>query len=88
MGSDPRGLRMSVQLDALIKQADALPLQDQLRLAALVLEHASRKLVTRAPRRKWNEIRGIVPYPLADRDAQTWVSRTRRESDEHRNLPR
>lgn len=36
------------------------------------------------PRRHWSEIRGIVPYPMCGEDAQEWVSRTRRESDEHR----
>lgn len=83
---------MSVQLDILIKQTDALSLSDQLRLAALVLERARRTLrekpsVTARPRRKWSEIRGIVRYPLTGGDAQAWVSRTRRESDEQRSTP-
>lgn len=34
--------------------------------------------------RKWSEIRGIVPYPMCGEDAQQWVTRTRREDDEHR----
>ena len=33
---------------------------------------------------KWSEICGLFPYPLADEDAQTWVTRTRREGDEQR----
>jgi len=36
------------------------------------------------PGRKWSEIAGIVPYPMFGEDAQEWVTRTRRESDEHR----
>ena len=28
--------------------------------------------------RKWEEIRGKAPYPLVGEDAQTWVSRNRK----------
>ena len=75
---------MSVQLDAILKQADALPLRDQLRLAAYIIERASQNVAS-TPRRKWSEIRGSVPYPLTGTDAQAWVTRSRRESDAHRN---
>ena len=34
--------------------------------------------------RDWAEIRGKAPYPLLGEDAQNWVSRTRKESDEQR----
>ncbi len=34
---------------------------------------------------KLSEFRGIVKYPLLGEDAQQWVSRTRREGDEHRD---
>jgi len=29
-------------------------------------------------------VRGIAPHLLAGEDAQAWVSRSRREADEHR----
>ncbi len=35
-------------------------------------------------RRKWAEIAGKAPYPLAGEDAQQWVSRTRREASHKR----
>jgi hypothetical protein len=35
-------------------------------------------------RRSWREIRGSVEYPQCGEDAQAWVTRGRRESDEHR----
>jgi len=35
-------------------------------------------------RRLWRDIRGSVTYPMVGADAQAWVSRTRRESDESR----
>ncbi len=37
-----------------------------------------------ADRRKWSEICGKAPYPLTDEDAQTWVTKSRKESDERR----
>ncbi len=39
-----------------------------------------------ARRRAWREIRGSVAHPLFGEDAQDWVTRTRREQDERRNL--
>jgi hypothetical protein len=35
-------------------------------------------------RRKWSDLAGRAPYPMCGEDAQQWVSRTRRESDDHR----
>ena len=34
--------------------------------------------------RAWSEIAGTAPYPMVGEDAQAWVTRTRREGDEHR----
>ena len=34
--------------------------------------------------RSWSEIAGAAAYPLVGEDAQAWVTRTRREGDEHR----
>ena len=36
------------------------------------------------PRPRWTDLRGIAPNLLDGEDAQAWVSRNRRESDEHR----
>jgi hypothetical protein len=35
----------------------------------------------------WSRLRGRMPYPAFGEDAQTWVSRTREETDEHRGRP-
>ena len=76
---------MSVQLlENLKKQAESLPVQEQLQLAAYLLEQASKVHVPAPERPKWSEIRGLFAHPLTGEDAQAWVSRTRRESDEHR----
>ena len=37
------------------------------------------------PTYDWMSVRGIAPDLLGGEDAQEWVSRTRREADEHRD---
>ncbi|MCE5238412.1 hypothetical protein LLH23_07950 [bacterium] len=37
-----------------------------------------------AARPRWEDYAGSAPYPLCSEDAQEWVTRTRRESDEVR----
>ncbi|MEJ6486342.1 hypothetical protein N0Y54_34645 [Nostoc punctiforme UO1] len=44
-----------------------------------------KKYITQAqPKRKWSDLKGKALYPLLGEDAAEWVSRTRREGDEHR----
>ena len=70
-------------LEMLMKQANTLTVDEQLQLAAYLVQEARKGYVpTRG--RKWQEIYGSAPYPLAGEDAQDWVTRTRRESDEQR----
>jgi hypothetical protein len=71
-------------LEGLIKQADALTLDEQLSLIAHLAEKARQASQAHTPRRKWREIRGVVAYPMCGEDAQAWVSRSRREADEQR----
>ena len=71
---------MSTELDELLKKAENLSDAERLRL----LEHLTRKAPHTRAARQWREISGAAPYPLLEEDAQSWVSRTRRESDEHR----
>lgn len=75
---------MSIIYDELRKQADVLQLDEQLRLAAYLLERA-RSVVSRETQPyKWRDICGRYPYPMLGEDAQTWVTRTRCESDAQR----
>ena len=71
---------VSTELDELIKRTEGLSPEDRQRL----LEHLSHSVSTGRGHRQWREIRGAPPYPLVEEDAQMWVSRTRREGDEHR----
>lgn len=75
---------MSAQLDSLLKQIDLLTADDQLRLVSYVAEKARRKMPLARTRRKWKDVCGMLPYPALGEDAQAYISRTRREGDEHR----
>lgn len=72
-------------LKTLMKEAEALSVDDQLRLASHLIERVRNAQSSPAPRRKWSEIRGMAHLPPG-LDAQEWVSRIRRESDEARGL--
>ena len=71
-------------LKELKEKAGALTMEEDLEL----IDHLVHKIRTghgeTPPKRKWNEIRGAAPYPLTGEDAQTWVTRTRQESDRQR----
>jgi hypothetical protein len=73
-----------VLLNDMIKQADRLTPDEQLRLATYLVDRAQAAYPAVKPRRKWAEIRGIARPSLFGEDAQAWVSRTQREGDERR----
>jgi len=68
----------------IVRQAEALPLEEQLYLITLLAEKAQQAYRPAVSRRRWREICGAAPYPLMGEDAQAWVSRTRQEDDEAR----
>jgi negative regulator of sigma E activity len=70
--------------DEVVKQVDTLRVEEQLRLAAHILERVRQAVAQEETRHKWTDIRGLATYPMLGEDAQAWVSRTRRESDERR----
>jgi hypothetical protein len=74
----------SQDLIEIMRRAESLSPDEQLELIAHLAETS--RLAGQQPkaRRDWREIRGSAPYPLTGEDAQAWVSRTRRESDEAR----
>jgi pyruvate-formate lyase-activating enzyme len=65
-------------LHNLIKMADSLTVEEQLRLARHLVEKARTRHPS-TPRRKWRELRGLARPSLLGEDAQAWVSRTRME---------
>ena len=65
-------------IDDILSQADQLPVEEQLALAAKVLERARAKVrQTSAPR--WRSVRGRYGYPAVGDDAQRWINQLRDE---------
>ena len=77
----------TTQEQAVLAAWQALP-PDQRQEALDYMEYLHYRLGHQRPRRKWQEILGAAAEPLAGEDAQTWITRTRRESDEHREQRR
>jgi hypothetical protein len=74
-----------ITLTAVADLAAQLPPAEQKQLAESILRRLTAPAASDGPRRRlWREIRGSVEYPLCGEDAQAWVTRGRRESDEHR----
>jgi hypothetical protein len=73
---------MSSQLlKELMKQSKSLSGKEKMDLIMYLARTAQQE---QKPARSFRDIRGALPYPAFGEDAQEWVSRTRRESDEHR----
>jgi hypothetical protein len=68
----------------IMKRADSLSPDEQLELISHLAQQARQAYGEPKPHRKWSDIMGIAPNLLNGEDAQEWVSRTRRESDESR----
>jgi hypothetical protein len=79
----------SITLAALADLAAQLPPAEQKQLAETILQRLASGSPPNGPRRRsWREIRGSVPYPACGEDAQAWVTRSRREAEEHRDKQR
>ena len=76
----------NTSLSQLVALAAQLPVAERRQLAETILRDlASEAQAANPPRRRaWSEIRGMAPYPLCGEDAQQWITRSRRESDEQR----
>lgn len=68
------------ELDDLVRRATALTADDQLRLAATLIEQA-RQQKQDTPPAYWRDLRGRVPEPALGDDAQAWVTRTREQGN-------
>ena len=80
---------MSAQLlDLLTEQSQQLTEDEQLMLAMRLIDRVRQGGATQSQpsQRKWRDLQGAFPYPLAGENAQTWVTRTRREGDERREV--
>jgi len=72
-------------LEEMIGKADLLTTDEQLCLIAALAEKARASTLVRSkPSRNWSDLQGMLPYPACGEDAQSYISRSRRESDEKR----
>ena len=74
---------MTTAVSEILKQAEPLSTDEQLILAAMLIEQA-RKKAAPSERYKWLDVMGAAPYPLVGEDAQAWITRTRQEGDDER----
>ena len=76
----------SMNLEQVAALAAQLPRTDKLRLVERIAHELAELPVEgqAAPCADWMSLRGIAPNLLEGEDAQAWVARTRRESDEQR----
>ncbi|MGE0881937.1 MAG: hypothetical protein AB7P14_00195 [Blastocatellales bacterium] len=68
----------------ILSQVETLSADEQLALASILIEQARKKSATQSGKRNWLDVMGAAPYPLAEEDAQAWVSRERQEGDSER----
>ena len=71
-------------LEDITKQTKQLTHSEQLKLIAYLAEQVRLQRPMFTSRRHWREIAGAASYPLVGEDAQSWVSRSRQESDDER----
>ena len=71
-------------LEDITQQTKRLTYSDQLKLIAYLAEQVRLQQPVLSTRRRWQEIAGASSYPLVGEDAQSWVSRSRQESDDER----
>ncbi|MCC5607464.1 hypothetical protein LC612_11850 [Nostoc sp. CHAB 5834] len=75
---------MSPSLEKILSDIEQLTPQEQLTVMGHLVERIKKHINQAQPKRNWNDLKGMAPYPLLGEDAQEWVSRTRQEGHEHR----
>lgn len=76
---------MSPLLQQLLQQVEQLAPEERLELIRQIAQGLKKSEVVVRPKPQWSDLKGMAPYPMMGEDAQEWVSRTRREADEHRS---
>jgi hypothetical protein len=77
---------MNPQLQEVLSAIDRLSPIDRIQVMTHVIDSIKEYVPTEPVKlqSKWSDLRGMATAPLMGEDAQEWVSRTRREGDEHR----
>jgi len=71
-------------LDKIMKQTSRLSAEEQLLLASRLIERARQSLPAAKPQNQWRNLRGAASKAKLGEDAQAYVTRSRAESDAHR----
>ncbi len=79
-----RARLMSPLLEKILSEIEQLTPEEQLTVMGHLVERMKKNITKPQAKPKWSVLKGMAPYPLSGEDAQEWVSRTRREGDEHR----
>ena len=74
---------MSPLVEKVLTEIEKLTPEEQLMVMGHLVERM-KKNITKPHKAKWSDLKGMASYPLANEDAQEWVSQTRREGNEHR----
>ena len=76
---------MSPLLEQLLQQVEQLTPEERLELIRQIAQGLKMSDIAVKAKPRWSDLKGMAPYPMMGEDAQEWVSRTRREGDEHRS---
>lgn len=76
----------SVACERILKEVNSLSPQEIDALITHLLEERRKFEILGNSMIRWEALRGSAPYPLCGRDAQEWVTKSRRESDEGRDV--
>jgi hypothetical protein len=76
----------SAACEKILKEVDLLTPQEIDSLISRLLEQRRKRTNSGDSGKRWGDLRGSAQYPLCGQDAQEWVTRSRRESDESRAI--
>ena len=81
-------MNMSVTvLDEVLEKINLLEPDEQQHVMSVLSEKASLQMPQKGrAKKKWADVKGMLPYPAFGEDAQEYISRSRREDDENRKV--
>lgn len=71
-------------LEEIIEKVDLLTTEEQLSLIDVITRKTRSSVRLSGGPRTWLDLKGMLSYPACGEDAQSYISRSRQESDEKR----
>ncbi len=75
----------SSKLERLLQRAARLSPSERLLLASRLIQSVRNEISSPSPGLKWKDAAGLLQYPALGEDAQSYISRSRHESDAQRS---